>query len=84
MTLRARAAWAHDEGGDRSLTGGFPYLPGSTFLVQGANPGNNFALLSAGLEWRYWNGLSFAARFDSELSDSSRGFGGSGVFRYVW
>ncbi len=84
MTLRARAAWAHDEGADRSLTGGFPVLPGSTFLVQGANPGNDFALLSAGAEWRYWNGFSFAARFDSELSDRSRGFGGTGVFRYVW
>lgn len=84
MTLRARAAWAHDEGADRALTGGFPYLPGSTFLVQGANPGNNLALLSAGAEWKYWNGMSIAARFDSELSDRSRGFGGSGVFRYVW
>ncbi|MET0868843.1 MAG: autotransporter domain-containing protein, partial [Pseudorhodoplanes sp.] len=84
MTLRARAAWAHDEGADRALTGTFPVLPGSTFLVQGTSPGNNFALLSAGAEWKYWNGMSFAARFDTELSDSSRGFGGTGVFRYVW
>ena len=36
MTLRARAAWAHDEGADRTLNGAFPALPGSTFLVQGA------------------------------------------------
>jgi outer membrane autotransporter protein len=84
LTLRARAAWAHDEGANRSMTGAFPFLPGSTFLVQGANPGNNLALLSAGAEWRYWSGWSFAARFDSELSDRSRGYGGTGVVRYVW
>ena len=84
MTLRGRAAWAHDEGADRALNGAFPALPGSTFLVQGASPGGNFALLSAGAELRYWNGFSVAARFDSELSDRSRGFGGTGVVRYVW
>jgi outer membrane autotransporter protein len=84
LTLRARAAWAHDEGANRSMTGAFPFLPGSTFLVQGANPGSNLALLSAGAEWRYWSGWSFAARFDSELSDRSRGYGGTGVVRYVW
>jgi outer membrane autotransporter protein len=84
MTLRGRAAWAHDEGADRALTGAFPALPGSTFLVQGASPGSNFALLSAGAEWKYWNGMSLSARFDSELSDRSRGYGGTGTFRYIW
>jgi|GEM_PF-5432617 len=52
---------------------------GSIFI--GNFPG---ALLTAGLELRYLNGESFSARFDSELSDRSRSYGGTGVFRYVW
>jgi uncharacterized protein with beta-barrel porin domain len=84
LTLRGRAAWAHDEGANRALGAAFPALPGSSFTVLGAAPGDNLALLTAGVELKYLNGVSLSARFDSELSDSSRSYGGTGVFRYVW
>jgi len=84
LTLRGRAAWAHDEGADRALGAFFPVLPGSNFTVLGATPGDNLALLTAGIELKYLNGVSLTARFDSELSDQSRSYGGTAAFRYVW
>ena len=84
LTLRGRAAWAHDAGADRALGAFFPALPGSSFTVLGAAPGDNLALLTAGIELKYLNGVSLTARFDSELSDQSRSYGGTAAFRYVW
>jgi uncharacterized protein with beta-barrel porin domain len=84
LTLRGRAAWAHDDGASRALGAAFPVLPGSNFTVFGAAPGDNLALLTAGVELKYLSGVSLSARFDSELSDRSRSYGGTGVFRYVW
>ena len=36
LTLRGRAAWAHDFNTDRSITAMFQTLPGATFVVNGA------------------------------------------------
>src|SRR6202008_2010631 len=38
LTLRGRAAWAHNFNTDRSITPTFQTLPGASFVVNGAAP----------------------------------------------
>ena len=39
LTLRGRAAWAHDYNPDRSIAATFQTLPGASFVVNGAGAG---------------------------------------------
>ena len=39
LTLRGRAAWAHDFNPDRSIAATFQTLPGASFVVNGAGAG---------------------------------------------
>jgi len=56
LALNARAAWAHDWVTNPSLTPVFQALPGASFIVNGATPVSDSALLSAGGELRFLNG----------------------------
>ncbi|WP_211912076.1 autotransporter outer membrane beta-barrel domain-containing protein [Tardiphaga alba] len=84
LTLRGRAAWAHDINTDRNISAAFQSLPGSSFVVNGARPASNTALTSAAAELAFANGLTFAATFEGEFSDVSRSYAGKGVARYAW
>lgn len=84
LTLRGRAAWAHDWNTDRSATATFQSLPGATFTVNGAQPSANAALVSAGAELAWGNGWSVAANFDGEFSSNTRSYAGRGSLRHVW
>ena len=84
MVLRTRAAWAHDHSTNQSANVGFQTLPGSSFTVNGSGTVPNSALLSAGAEIRFTNGISFGAKFDGEFADRSQTFAGTGTVRYVW
>jgi uncharacterized protein with beta-barrel porin domain len=84
LTLRGRAAWAHDYDTDRNVSAVFQSLPGSGFTVSGANAAGDVALTSASAELAFAGGLSLAATFDGEFSDVSRSYAGKGVVRYVW
>lgn len=84
MTLRARAAWAHDHSSDQSISAVFQTLPGANFTVNGAAIAPNSALLSAGAEIKLAGGVSFGAKFDWEFADRSRTYAGTGTIRYVW
>lgn len=84
LSWKARAAWAHDWTSDPSLTAAFQALPGTSFLVTGAEPAKNSALLSIGPEWRSPSGLSLAAKFDAELAGHSATYAGTGTLRYTW
>ena len=84
LTLRGRAAWAHDYNSDRNISATFQSLPGSTFIVNGAQPARNAALTSASAEMNFNGGWSVAATFDGEFSDVSRSYAGKGVVRYGW
>ena len=84
LTLRARTAWAHDWNDNRSATATFQSLPGATFVVNGAQPAANAALLSAGADLAWGNGWSIAANFDGEFSSTTRGYAGRGSLRYAW
>jgi autotransporter-associated beta strand protein len=84
LTLRGRAAWAHDFNTDRSAQATFQTLPGASFIVSGASPARDAALTTASAELRFASGISLAATFDGEFSDLTRSYAGKGVVRYTW
>lgn len=84
LTLRGRAAWAHDFNRDRSASATFQSLPGASFVVNGAAQASDSALVTAAAEIKWLNGFSLAGTFEGEFSDISRSYAGKGTVRYVW
>ena len=84
LTLRGRAAWAHDYDPDRSVTATFQALPGASFVVNGAAAAHDAALTTASAEMKFISGVSLAATFEGEFSDVTRSYAGKGVARYSW
>ncbi len=84
LTLRGRAAWAHDFNPDHSVAATFQALPGASFVVSGAAQASDAALTTASFEMKWMNGWSAAATFEGELSDVTRSYSGKGVVRYAW
>jgi outer membrane autotransporter protein len=84
LALRARFAWAHDWVSDPTLAAVFQTLPGASFIVNGAAPAKNSALVSAGTELRLATGVSLLAKFDGELARRSSTYAGTGMVRYAW
>ncbi|MEH2513603.1 uncharacterized protein with beta-barrel porin domain [Nitrobacteraceae bacterium AZCC 1564] len=84
LTLRGRAAWAHDFNPDRAIAATFQTLPGASFVVNGAALASDTALTTASAELRWLNGWSVAATFEGEFSDVTRSYAGKGVVRYNW
>jgi uncharacterized protein with beta-barrel porin domain len=69
VTLRGRAAWAHNFSTARDVTAIFQTLPASAFVVNGAAQARDSALVSASAETRWMNGFSIAATFEGEFSN---------------
>lgn len=84
LTLRGRAAWAHDYNPSRALTALFQTLPGTSFVVNGARVDADSALVSASAEMKWLSGFSIAGTFDGELSGNVTSYSGKGVFKYSW
>jgi len=84
LTLRGRAAWAHDFDTDRSIAATFQTLPGAGFTVNGAAQARDAALTTASAEMRFVSGISVGATFEGEFSDVTRSYAGKGVVRYAW
>jgi outer membrane autotransporter protein len=84
LDLRARAAWAHDWVGTPTLDAAFEVLPGGSFIVNGATPPHNSALLSTGAELHVTPALSVLIKFDGALADSSDTYAGTATLRYAW
>jgi subtilase-type serine protease len=84
LTLRGRAAWAHDYNNSRAITATFQTLPGASFVVNGAAQAPNSALVTGSAEMKWRNGFSLAATFEGEFSDVTRSYAGKGVARYSW
>ena len=84
LTLRGRAAWAHDYNPDRAVTAVFQALPGASFVVNGARGDPDGALVSAGAEMKWLSGFSLAATFEGEFSGNTASYSGKGVARYTW
>jgi uncharacterized protein with beta-barrel porin domain len=84
LTLRGRAAWAHDFNPDRNIAATFQTLPGASFVVNGAAQASDAALVTGSAEMKWLNGISLAATFEGEFSDVTRSYAGKGVARYAW
>jgi uncharacterized protein with beta-barrel porin domain len=84
LTLRGRAAWAHDYDTDRVANAGFLALPGTAFTVNGATPDADSLLVSAGAELAFLNGFSVAGSFEGEFSGNTESYAGKGAIRYRW
>lgn len=84
LTLRGRAAWAHDFNPDRAIGATFQTLPGASFVVNGAAQARDSVLTTASVERKWWNGWSVAATFEGEFSGVSRSYAGKGRLGYAW
>jgi uncharacterized protein with beta-barrel porin domain len=84
LTLRGRAAWAHDFNADRSIAATFQALPGASFVVNGAAQARDSALTTGSAELKWASGFSVAATFEGEFSNVTRSYAGKGVVRYTW
>lgn len=84
LTLRGRAAWAHDYNPGRAVSALFQTLPGTSFVVNGARVDADSALLSASAEMKWLSGFSIAGTFDGEFSGNVTSYSGKGVFKYSW
>jgi outer membrane autotransporter protein len=84
LSLRGRAAWAHDSWSDLNYTTAFLSLPGSSWSVTGAAPANDLLLASGVAEVSFRNGISVAGKFETEQSDRTRTYVGTARIRYTW
>ena len=84
LTLRGRAAWAHDFNTDRSIGATFQTLPGASFVVNGAAQSRDKALTTAAAEVKWMSGFSLAATFEGEFAGNVSSYAGKGVARYNW
>ena len=84
LTLRGRAAWAHDFNPDRSVNATFQTLPGAGFTVNGAAQSADKALTTASVELKWISGFSLAATFEGEFAGNVSSYAGKGVARYMW
>ncbi len=84
LTLRGRAAWAHDFNTGRSIAATFQTLPGASFAVNGAAQSADKALTTASAEVKWLSGFSLAATFEGEFAGNVNSYAGKGVARYMW
>ncbi|MGP8232806.1 MAG: hypothetical protein ACLQL2_09100 [Methylovirgula sp.] len=59
-------------------------MPGSSFLINTAKPAGDNALVTAGLEYRLFDGWSILAKFDGEYSATTLIYSGTVIIRKVW
>ncbi|MDH2352276.1 autotransporter domain-containing protein [Bradyrhizobium sp. SSUT112] len=84
LTLRSRAAWAHDFNPDHAVAATFQTLPGASFVVNGAAMASDSALVTGAAEMKWLNHWSAAATFEGEFSNVTRSYAGKGAIRYTW
>jgi uncharacterized protein with beta-barrel porin domain len=58
--------------------------PGSGFIVNGAAPVKDSALLSAGSELKVTKSVTLGAKFESQLAPHSQTYAGTGTVRVAW
>jgi outer membrane autotransporter protein len=84
VDLFSRAAWAHDWQSNPNLTATFIGLPAATFVVNGAAPPKDLALVTSGAEWRWRNGWAIMGKFDGEFARGARTYTGTAKASYTW
>ncbi|MBR0844244.1 autotransporter domain-containing protein [Bradyrhizobium liaoningense] len=84
LTLRSRLAWAHDWVSDPALSAVFQTLPGASFVVNGATPAKDTALVSAAADLHLADGITLSAKLDGAFADRAQTYAGTGTLRYRW
>jgi uncharacterized protein with beta-barrel porin domain len=84
LTLRGRAAWARDYNTNRNVTASFLTLSDASFVVNGAAPANDAALVTASAEMKWLSGFSLSATFEGGFSNVTQSYAGKGAVRYQW
>ena len=84
LTLRGRAAWAHDFNPVTAASATFQALPGASFVVNGAAGAREAALTTAAAELKWLNGFALAATFEGGFSAVTRSYAGKSVASYRW
>ena len=84
LNLFGRLAWAHDWQGDPDLTATFQSVPAASFVVNGAKPAPDQALITAGAEWRFAKNWTLMAKFDGEFGSGSETYAATGRLAYNW
>jgi hypothetical protein len=84
LALDSGRSRAHDWITDPTLEAAFQALPGASFIVNGATQPKDSALVSAGSELRFGNGVSFLGKFEGELAGRSHTYAGTGTVRKIW
>jgi outer membrane autotransporter protein len=84
VTLFTRVAYAHDWGNDGTVTEQFLSLPSPSFVIDGAAPPTDKALITAGSEFKLNHAWSFVGKFDGEFADRLQSYSGTGTVRYRW
>ena len=84
LTLRGRAAWAHDYNPLTAASATFQALPGASFVVNGAAGAHDAALTTASAEMKWLTGIALAATFEGEFSALTRAYAGKGAVSYAW
>jgi autotransporter-associated beta strand protein len=84
LNLFGRLAWAHDWQGDPDLTATFQSLPAASFVVNGAKPAPDQALITTGAEWRFAKNWTLMAKFDGEFGSGSETYAATGRLAYNW
>ena len=68
----------------RTAEAGLTALPGSTFVVRGAEPGKDAKILAAAARYDFANGLSLAAGAEGRWSDGRDLVSATLTARYAW
>ncbi|MBR0956975.1 autotransporter domain-containing protein [Bradyrhizobium japonicum] len=84
LTLRGRLAFAHDWVSNPALSAVFQTLPGASFVVNGAAPAKDTALVSTGADLHLARGITLSAKFDGAFADRAQTYTGTGTLRYRW
>jgi uncharacterized protein with beta-barrel porin domain len=84
LTLRGRLAYAHDWVSDPALSAVFQTLPGASFVVNGATPAKDNALISAGADLHLARGITLSAKLDGTFAERAQTYAGTGTLRYRW
>ena len=85
VTAFGRAAWAHDWQDAPQASATFLGLaPVASFVVGGAKPAADLAVMTAGAEIRMASGWALMGKFDGEFGQGTQTYVGTARARYAW
>jgi outer membrane autotransporter protein len=84
LKLFGRLAWTHDWQSNPALTANFQTLPGATFVVTGAKPAADQALITVGAEWRLAKNWMAMAKVEGQFGGGTEIYAATGRITYSW